>query len=171
MKVIQGDLLDMFDKGEFDVIAHGANCFNLMGAGIAHSIATRYPLTRQADFMTTKGDPNKLGSWSETMIPRAETALAGIVYNFYTQYEPGANFDVEAFTLILRKFKLMTQRRGWENVTFGIPFIGCGIGGGNPLDVMAVVDRELVGIDVTMVEFSESPAPLLQALFPGPLNL
>lgn len=33
MKYIIGDLLKLADDGQFDVIVHGCNCFNTMGAG------------------------------------------------------------------------------------------------------------------------------------------
>lgn len=34
-KEIKGDLIKLALEGEFDVIAHGCNCFCTMGAGIA----------------------------------------------------------------------------------------------------------------------------------------
>lgn len=44
IKIIQGDLLDAFDRGEVHVIGHVVNCQGVMGSGIAKSIRERYPL-------------------------------------------------------------------------------------------------------------------------------
>jgi O-acetyl-ADP-ribose deacetylase (regulator of RNase III) len=35
IKYVDGDLIKLALKGEFDVIVHGCNCFCQMGAGIA----------------------------------------------------------------------------------------------------------------------------------------
>ena len=35
IKYIKGDLIKLAQKGKFDIIAHGCNCFCTMGAGIA----------------------------------------------------------------------------------------------------------------------------------------
>ncbi len=32
MKMVKGDLLALADAGEFDIIMHGCNCFNVMGS-------------------------------------------------------------------------------------------------------------------------------------------
>lgn len=44
IEVIEGDLLDAFDKGEVNVIGHCCNAQGVMGSGIALSIKQRYPL-------------------------------------------------------------------------------------------------------------------------------
>lgn len=43
-----GDLLDTFDKGDVDVIAHCCNCCGVMGSGIALAIKQRYPAAYKA---------------------------------------------------------------------------------------------------------------------------
>ena len=35
MNIVKGDLIKSAKEGQFDVIIHGCNCFNTMGAGIA----------------------------------------------------------------------------------------------------------------------------------------
>ena len=62
MKMIQGDLIALAKEGNFDVIAHGCNCFCTMGSGIAPLMAKafgvdKYPLEAPKQ----KGDRNKLG--------------------------------------------------------------------------------------------------------------
>jgi len=38
LHAIKGNLITLAKKGEFDVIVHGCNCLNVMGAGIAKQI-------------------------------------------------------------------------------------------------------------------------------------
>ena len=38
MKTITGDLIKLAQDGVFDVIIHGCNCQNTMGAGIAKTV-------------------------------------------------------------------------------------------------------------------------------------
>ena len=38
MNIVKGCLIELAVEGNFDVIVHGCNCFNTMGAGIAKQI-------------------------------------------------------------------------------------------------------------------------------------
>lgn len=48
IEIINGDLLDAFDKGEVNHIGHVTNCFGVMGSGIAKSVRERYPQVYEA---------------------------------------------------------------------------------------------------------------------------
>ena len=39
---IKGDLIELAKAGEFDVIAHGCNCFNAQKSGIARQMAEEF---------------------------------------------------------------------------------------------------------------------------------
>ena len=143
-KEIEGNLLDMFDSGYFDVIAHGANCFNIMGAGIAKQIKERYPEAFYADMYCHLNDVEKLGNLSCTE--------EGDIVNLYTQYHPGKNFSYTAFRLALRKLK---HHYGNHGFAFGFPQIGCGIGGGNWEKVKKIIQTELTEEDVTIVKYKK----------------
>jgi O-acetyl-ADP-ribose deacetylase (regulator of RNase III) len=76
MKVIHGDLLQLANDGEFDVIIHGCNCFCTMGAGIAKSIKQRYPQAFVVDQTTTiPGDKSKLGTYTVATIETKTRAM------------------------------------------------------------------------------------------------
>ena len=62
MDVIRGNLITLAKQGEFDIVAHGCNCFCTMGAGIAKSIKQSFPEAYAADSCTKKGDKRKLGT-------------------------------------------------------------------------------------------------------------
>lgn len=40
-KTIKGNLLDAFDRGDVDIIAHQCNCFCNMGSGMMHCLNMR----------------------------------------------------------------------------------------------------------------------------------
>lgn len=65
-KEIKGDMLEMFDKGDFHIIAHGCNCYATFGTGIALTIGKKYPEAMEADRNnpTRKGLP-RLGNYAK----------------------------------------------------------------------------------------------------------
>ena len=150
----KGNLIDMAEAGEFDVIVHGCNCFNTMGAGIAREIRDRYPQAWASDSMTERGDYNKLGNWSVGINDLEDSKF--IIINAYTQFNISVGKDVfeySAFALVLQKLEY-----AFGNKRIGLPYIGMGLAGGKK-DVIipmieyfakSVTDR---GGTVTLVEF------------------
>jgi len=65
IKYTDGDLVR--DADQFDVIAHGCNCFCVMGAGIAPQIKAKFPEAYAADCATTAGDVSKMGTITHTI--------------------------------------------------------------------------------------------------------
>jgi O-acetyl-ADP-ribose deacetylase (regulator of RNase III) len=55
MKKVKGDLIKLAKEGAFDLIIHGCNCFGTMGAGIARTIKSQFPVAYTADLDTKKG--------------------------------------------------------------------------------------------------------------------
>ena len=148
-----GDLLDMAENGEFDVIIHGCNCFCMMGAGIARQIADRYPEAYKADCETIKGDRLKLGTYTKHKTERVCTII-----NAYTQFRTSRGgddvFEYSAFSKILRSliFEYPTAR-------FGLPYIGMGLANGNSGIILGIIEEfsEYVaenGGSVTLVRFA-----------------
>jgi len=154
MKKVKGNLLDLAEQGEFDIVVHGCNCMTMMGGGIAREIAQRYPNVEQADYDTVRGDINKLGNWSSAFV-RANGNTFWVV-NAYTQYGVSRSEDVfeyEAFALILRK---LIHTSG--NLRIGLPYIGMGLAGGNKDIIIPIIEdfaEKVVarGGSVTLVEF------------------
>jgi len=146
----KGNLLDMAEAGEFDIVVQGCNCFNTMGGGIAREIRERYPMAATVDNETEKGDYNKLGNYT--------TAFTGkfLIVNAYTQYNMSKGEDVfeyVAFELILQK---LVKQYGTKRI--GFPYIGMGLAGGNKdviLDMLEYYAQDVAaqGGTVTLVEF------------------
>lgn len=152
---VKGNLLDMAENGEFNIIVQGCNCFNVMGAGIARQIAERYPNVQDADLETTKGSIGKLGNWTAGFVMLEKHRF--IVINAYTQYGTSADgsdvFEYDSFAVILRKLA-----HEYGGLRFGFPYIGMGLAGGDKKRILAMIENfakeiSAKGGTVTLVEF------------------
>jgi O-acetyl-ADP-ribose deacetylase (regulator of RNase III) len=154
LKHAKGNLLDLAEAGEFDVILHGANCFNTMGGGIAREIRERYPAAALMDDNTIRGDYNKLGNYTE-VFPEFTNGKFTIL-NCYTQYDMSQGNDVfeyAAFELILQKLTFV-----YPGKRFGLPYIGMGLAGGDKTVIIQMIEDfaervALEGGSVTLVQF------------------
>jgi len=155
---VTGDLVALADAGEFDIVVHGCNCFNTMGAGIAKQLRTRWPDIAKADAATIKGNYNKLGTFSFAYIPDADKDFLAI--NAYTQYKIRREFQEDVFEYT--SFKMILQKlyylHGCEN--FGFPKIGMGLAGGDENRIMSMLNYFSEAVDkrggsVTLVTLGE----------------
>ena len=120
--LVKGDVLSLFDKGAFEVLAHGCNCFKLMGAGVALQIARCYPQAMEVDAESPLLPDERLGTCSYAMLGQCR-----MVANMYSQFEPGRCDPIsfkEAFTLAAKELF-----GDWDGYDIGMPLIGCGIAG------------------------------------------
>ena len=153
LKHTKGNLLDLAEAGEFDIVVQGCNCFNTMGGGIAREIRERYPVVASVDMETVKGDYNKLGNWTEC---DAGDKNRFTVINAYTHYNMSQGTDVfeyVAFELIVQK---LIHFCGTKRI--GFPYIGMGLAGGDKDIIMAMLENfakeiSAKGGTVTLVEF------------------
>lgn len=156
LKHAKGNLLDLAEAGEFDVVIQGCNCFNTMGGGIAREIRERYYEVAEVDADTIKGDYNKLGTFTSAPAIANDEATF-IIINAYTQYNMSTGEDVfeyTAFELILQK-----MLRLYGNYSIGLPYIGMGLAGGDKERIIPMIEKfaEQVyekGGTVTLVEFA-----------------
>lgn len=160
----KGDLLAMAAAGEFQMIIHGCNCQNDMGGGIAAQIAKLYPEAVKADQMINDYlvDVEKLGNWTESIVSdkstwtneRGAQAHWFKIINAYTQHMGGAGtFSYTALQLILDKLAMSEP-----TAKYGLPYIGCGIAGGDQNIIVDMIEKFAIkvaatGGSVTLVEF------------------
>lgn len=160
-KEIKGDLIELALACEFDVIAHGCNCFCTMGAGIAVPMkenfgCDKFPLENNQ----YRGDINKLGQidWDVIYADHFFLTKPLFVVNSYTQYHYGANhtdgvskpFDYEAFRLCMRKINYK-----FKGKHIGLPQIGAGLAGGDWGMIKQIIEKELKDCDVTVVIYNK----------------
>ena len=151
MILVKGDLLEMGKNNEVDIIVHGCNCFNVMGAGIAAQVAKQFPDAKLADDETVRGDAGKLGTYTIGMGGRL------VILNAYTQYGTSANgedvFEYNAFKRVLDKIAYRFGK--WR---IGLPMIGMGLAGGDKVRILTMMEEfsrkvSEQGGSVTLVEF------------------
>lgn len=152
LKHKKGNLLDLAEAGEFDVIVHGCNCQNIMGSGIAKEIRERYPVAWMKDQKSKAGDPNKLGAFSWV-----KTKPGFIIVNAYTQYHylPRGldHFSYTGFENILEQLEMK-----FPTGNFGFPYIGMGLAGGDKNKIIPLLEDFATviyygGGTVTLVEY------------------
>ena len=141
MKIVTGDLITLALKGEFDVIIHGCNCYNTMGAGIARAVRDRLPEAFAADRATVKGDLGKLGTYTSAEIVRDDVRFTQGNYR-----GSGALVDYDA---IRSNFRAVAKN--FPDARIGYPKIGAGLAGGDWDRIAAIIDEELEGCDHTLV--------------------
>lgn len=174
-KEVEGDLIALTKEGNFEVIAHGCNCFCTMGAGIA--LPMKYAFRCDAfdkEAPAYKGDINKLGTIDYRLVhyfpvikeikigdEKMKSADFGGLYvtviNAYTQYHYGKNspgceipLDYSALELCLRKIN-----HNFKGKKVGLPQIGCGLAGGKWEIVKGIIQKELCDCDTTVVIFKK----------------
>jgi O-acetyl-ADP-ribose deacetylase (regulator of RNase III) len=145
VKVKEENIILALKNGSIDILVHGCNCYNLMGAGIARIIAKEFPEAQAVDLETGVGDFNKLGSYT-----LAETSK-GQVINAYTQFFPGKDFSYEALITFLKK---LNEDFKDSKAVIGFPKIGCGIGGGNFDIVIALIDHYTPDLMIEIYDFN-----------------
>lgn len=150
---IEGDLLELFEEGYFDLICHGCNCFTTMGKGLAKEIKSRFRQVYFADKATMKGDREKLGTIIPVVIKRGSVPT-GIIINAYTQYYYGkvdsVNVDYKAITLCFKNIY-----NDYKDKFIGIPLIGSGLGGGDWSIIEQIIINELKEMKYKFVTFKE----------------
>lgn len=158
---LNGNLIDKARASEFDVIAHGCNCFCTMNSGVSALMVKYFRCdTYKMEQPKFKGDINKLGTIDFDSFYLTKRRKYIDVVNAYTQYEYGDGkqyIDYEALALCLRKINIIFRGKH-----IGLPRIGCGCGGGDWSIVNGIMKRELTNMDVTIVMYA--PAGYKQTL-------
>ena len=170
-KEVKGDLIKLALEGQFNIIAHGCNCFCTMGSGIAVAMKNVFKCdTFYSERDEFQGDINKLGVIDYDYITntgdylrisnpndlRNDDVLVTVV-NAYTQYyygqnSPGCNqpLDYSALALCLRKINHI-----FAGKHIGLPQIGCGLAGGDWSLVKKLIQEELIDCNVTVVIYNK----------------
>ncbi|MFW6310833.1 MAG: macro domain-containing protein [Nanoarchaeota archaeon] len=147
MNKIEGmNLIDLAEKGVFDAIIHGCNCFHTMGAGIAKEIKERYPQAYNEDKKTPYGSRLKLGNYSFTIIdsPTDENPDHFFyIINGYTQFhykKSKTNLD-ENYKAISDLFERISN--DFVSQRIGFPMIGAGLAGGDWNIISKIIEEKL----------------------------
>lgn len=143
MTIIENDIFKAFEENvdrSNKILIHQANCFHVMGAGIAAEIKRRYPAAYEVDVLTDKSE-SKMGTFSYAYIQGStkENNYCGIA-NVYSQGAPGDNnrfldhraTSYDAVFDGVSRVCMCVNAAFDEPVTMLVPFgYGCGIANGN----------------------------------------
>lgn len=130
---IKGDLLETDCK----VIAHGVNCQNAMGSGVAKLLFTKWPKVKEKYHQAYKG----LGMLWLGDIHYVEVEPGKHVINCYTQEHYG--YDGKKYVSYDAIYDCFYTIARTEN-EIAIPRIGCGLAGGN-WEVVKQIINDAVG--------------------------
>jgi len=147
MRRVEGDLIALAKSGQFDVLVHGANCFHVMGAGIARIIATEFPEAAQADMETPKGDRAKLGTISHATVDCDGHSLT--IVNAYTQFDHSGHGQKVDYDALQSAFEAVA--RAFPEARIGYPRTGAGLAGGDWDKIAPRIDSALEGHDHALV--------------------
>lgn len=159
VQTVEGDLIKIAKQGAFHAIAHGCNCFNTMGSGIAPQIAKAFPEAWLVDQATSKGVSSKIGGYTVARceLPQIDGVL--YVFNLYTQY--GMNeqpFSVN-YGAVAECFKKVNDKLPATLFSLkpklGIPMIGAGLGGGHWQAISTIIDLVTPDLDITLVKYKK----------------
>lgn len=153
-----GDLLN----SPCTVIAHGCNCFCVMGAGIAKQIKSKFPKVYFEDLKTEKGVESKLGTFSYADYDGKR------IYNLYTQFGfgPGRHVSYDAIKNALQAMKEHLKSENlYESAIIGFPKIGCGLGGGSWIEVKEVFNEVFDDKEVYVYDFEEPKVDVKTSFF------
>lgn len=151
MRVVYGDLIARAISGSFDVIVHGCNCHQTMGAGIASTIKRKFPAASAADVATAKSSRAKLGTYSSATVT-TENGCELTIVNGYTQFNyegRGRLVEYDALRNVFKKVK-----SDFVGKRIGYPRIGSGLARGDWETIAKIIEEELLGEDHTLVEYT-----------------
>lgn len=152
-----GNLVDRALEGKYNLIVHGCNCFNNMGAGIAVPIKHNFPDAYLADRATKYGSKEKLGKFT---IGRHKEMF---VINAYTQYEYGSgkmNADYDAIREVFKLLNIMFRKQ-----KVGIPLIGAGLAGGDWDVIEKIIEESSPDLDIEVVVLDEDGKNLVESVY------
>lgn len=156
MKIKKGNLVDAFLKDEIDILAHGTNCSDGFGSGIAKEIAEKLPEVKvqfHKNYKLYKNPILQLGTVDAIPINNH-----GWVFNCYTQEKYG-NKATKGYVYLKYEalhscMKHLCNFASNNNLTIGIPKIGCGLAGGDWKEVKKIIEiyEKLYKADITIYE-------------------
>jgi len=138
---IKGNLLDT----EIKFIAHGVNCQNVMGSGVAKALYTKHPEVKKAYHSLNKKLVPEVCTKKELLgiVQPVVCSETRTVYNCFTQEFYGRDKKIYVdYKSIKDVFEALTKILNTIDVfEIAIPKIGCGLAGGSWEIVKELIDE------------------------------
>lgn len=151
----KGCLISRAKSGLYIAIAHGANCQNTMGSGIAPQIVKAFPSAGVADQATIRGYRHKLGNTSVGYDEDHDL----LIYNLYTQFHwngrQRGEIDLD-YDALGSAFRILNCDLGHREGLIGIPMIGAGLAGGDWEKIKYLINVNTPDLNIEVVEYEPS---------------
>ena len=152
-----GNLLQFAREGKFDLVAHGCNCIGIQKAGIARSMVEEFAtdtFPMEHPHWYKGAEYLKLGNidWREIYYPHINKNVT--VINCYTQYLPGKPgkygipLEYDHLASCFDKINFL-----FKGKTLGLPWIGCGLAGGDIDKVRRLIKQKLTDLNTILVKY------------------
>lgn len=134
IKLIQGNIIDALANDDIDIFAHGVNCKGGFGSGLAKEIARRLPKVRNEYLYKHHSEGWGLGQTQLVNIYTEDEDYQHHhrVMNCATQKEYGREKKMycsyEAIEQCMHEYHGYCKE---NNLIPGLPYIGCGLAGGD----------------------------------------
>lgn len=155
----EGDLLKWESKdAEWNVVVHGCNAQGVMGSGVAKQIRDKYPAAFDVYRKEYEAAGLPLGSFTVAPVENDTKRIVNLVTQQYFGKDGKRYINYEALYSGLSDIRdlLVGPKSMGRNWTLAIPaWIGCGLAGGEPLIVQAMVEDLFLRseIDCVVVEW------------------
>ena len=149
VEYVKGNIIELFNNGEHEILIHGCNCFHTMGRGLALALRQRWPEVYEADQTSVCGDYDKLGKYTIATLSDSRE-----VYNLYSQYRYGRKDVQISYAAIeegLKSIALNLKENDDEDKRIIMPLIGATNGGADPIFIKQVILSILGDLNVTVV--------------------
>lgn len=172
IKIVRGNLITLAKAGMFDLIGHGCNIHCRQKSGIAAQMVehfnTNSPLLYPLELPSFKGDMKKLGkvqfNTNPFVVSSNFTPLNLMVANCYTQemWKTKENPKPINYIALRSCMKTLNAMAVWfynntgTHMRIGLPWIGCGLAGGDKDIVFNIISKNLTNAQVTIVEYDQS---------------
>lgn len=146
IKYVKGDL---FQAPE-DIIAHGCNCRNGFGSGVAAGMAKKYPKAKDSFHEKYESDGWQLGDVQFVrLIDKDHQFVANCATQFSYLPRNVCHVNYQAVGTCMEKVKQFARARG---LSIAIPKIGAGLAGGDWATIEKVLEEVFSDYDVTIYQ-------------------
>jgi O-acetyl-ADP-ribose deacetylase (regulator of RNase III) len=141
VKIVQGDLF----YGEVDILAHGCNCKNGFGSGVAGMMAKLHPSAKTSYHAKFFSEGWKPGDVQFVISNNKIIANCATQNDYYPRNKCHADYD--AIWTSMEKVKAFAKL---GNFSIGIPKIGAGLAGGDWDTIKGILNEVFQDYDVTV---------------------
>lgn len=149
VEYVKGNIIELFNNGEYEILIHGCNCFHTMGRGLALALRQRWPEVYEADLTSARGEHDKLGKYTIATLSDGRE-----VFNLYSQYRYGLKEVQISYAAIeegLKSIAMRLQQDDDEHKRIIMPLIGATNGGADPMFIKQAILSIFGDLNVTVV--------------------